>query len=553
VALAAACLALRLGDHALIDPDEGRTAATALAMAASGDYLVPTLNGLPHLDKPALFYAAEALAMRGIGPSELAARLPALLSAWGTIALTAWFSAHLFGRATAWIAGTAAATAPLTIAMARTALFDGMLSFFIVLALVAFFRAIEDAGPPSPISRRRRWALLAWAAMALGVLTKGPVALAVPLLVAGPYALARRRSAVVWHPSGWLLHLLIVLPWALAVEARVSGFLRYALVTETWGRLATGELRRGGPVWYFLPCLLIGCLPWILIAAAAGVERWREAGWEERPRLLFLALWIVVPLLFFSLSQSKRPQYILPLVPAVAVLTAWAWSGSRPPARAIPAAAIAWLVLGGLLLWAASDLGPRLGEDRDVTASARSAAHALGALMPACGVGAWLLSRRREASLAVLSLPLIMVPVVTAPLARDVARVRSAKDLAAELRPHLTENTRIVGIETFSPSLSFYLGRPIHLSSSTGEPLRSNYLLHTYGAWVGRASSTLHPPGWWWEALHSCSEPLLFLLKSRYQAERSILQSAGLPVLFEDHGLLAMGPCRGEAGREGQP
>ncbi len=542
--LAAGCLGLRLGGHPLIDPDEGRNAATALEMATSGDYVVPRLDGLPHLDKPVLFYAASALSMRLLGPSELAARLPALLATWATVALVVWFSAYLFGRRTAWIAGTACATAPLSIAMARTVIFDGLLGFFVVLALAAFYRAIEAGAGPARFSGERRWALLAWVAVAFGILTKGPVALVVPLLVAGPYAFWRRRSSVVWHPFGWVPALLLVLPWALAVEARVPGFLRYALVTETWQRLTTQELQRGGPIWYFLPYFIGGCFPWVVVVAASARERWRELRGPERRPLVYLALWIAMPLVFFSLSQSKRPQYILPLVAAVALLTAWAWSGERLPGRGVRAAAIGWLLIGGLLLWVASAGAERLEAVPELGTAAQPTALALGAPMVASGVAAWALSRRGRAALAALSLPLALAPVVTAPLMSDIARVRSAQGLAAALRPHLTPETEIVGVETLPPSLLFYLGRPIELSSATGAPLRSNFVLRFYDPWVARASSTLHPSDWWQEALASCSRPQVFLVRKKYQREREILERASLPLLFEGPSVLAMGPCR---------
>ena len=124
-----------------------------------------------------------------------------------------------------------------------------------------------------------------------------------------------------------------------------------------------------------------------------------------------------------------------------------------------------------------------------------------------------------------------------------VASSRSAKALAVALRPHLGPDTRIVGIETFSPSLTFYLGRPMHLSAATGEPLRSNYLLRSYAAMAKSGSTTLHEAGWWYESLRSCSQPLIFLLESRYREERRTLAAAGLAVLYEDARLTAMGPC----------
>jgi 4-amino-4-deoxy-L-arabinose transferase-like glycosyltransferase len=549
LAVAAGAMGLGLGRQALIDPDEGRNAAVGLAMAVSGDYVVPRLNGLPHLDKPALFHAAEAVAIRAFGASELAARLPALVSAWATVALTFWFARGLFGRGAGWIAGTACATAPLAIAMARTAIFDSTLSLFVVLALMSFYLAVEseprenEVIPKQAISMGRRWALLAWAAMALGVLTKGPVALVVPLLVAIPYALWRRRSAVVWHLSGPLVHLSIVLPWALAVESRVPGFLRYALVTETWQRLTTDDLHRGGPIWYFLPYLLAGCFPWIVVAAAAGWERFRGLSARERPALVYLALWVIVPLLFFSLSHSKRPQYILPLMPALALWTAWAWSLPAGRERAVRAGAIAWLVCGSLLNVAAAFLTPRkFGGDAELAADARSTALALGAVMMVAGALAWLALRRSDLAFVALSLPLVVLPLVTAPLAVALAGSRSAKALATALRPHVGPDTRIVGIETFSPSLTFYLGRPVHLSAANGQPLGSNYLLRSYATLANR-DSTLHGPGWWSKRLKSCSQPLIFLLENRYREERRTLAAAGLPVLYEDRRLVAMGPC----------
>jgi 4-amino-4-deoxy-L-arabinose transferase-like glycosyltransferase len=542
--LAAGGLGVGLGGHALIDPDEGRSAAVARAMAATGDYLVPRLNGVAHLDKPVLFHAAQAGAMRLLGPTETAARLPALFATWATVASTVWFARGLFGRGAGWVAGTVSASAPLAVAMARTAIFDSMLSFFVVLATIAFFRAIESAPGEGAIPPARRWSLLAWGSMALGVLTKGPVALVVPLLVAGPYALWRRRSPRVWHVSGPVLFLLLVLPWALAVEQRQPGFLRYALVTETWRRVTTGELHRGGPIWYFLPYLLAGCFPWVLVVAVAAVERWRRVRPEERAPLLFLGLWLAVPLVFFSLSQSKRPQYVLPLVAAVALLTAWAWSAEEAPARAIRAGAVGWLLAGSLLnAVAAKQLGQSADGAAHLEALVRSTALGLGAVMLVGGTLAWLTSRRRDVALIALSLPAVLLPLLTQPLVAAVARERSAKELAAVLRSRLPPDARIVGVETFSPSLTFYRGEPIEVSSATGRPLASNYVLAHYARSAAAGSSTLHGPDWWRQSLSACSRPLVFLVSRHSEAARLTLGQAGLPVRYEDRRWVAMGPC----------
>lgn len=542
-------LALHLGDWALLDPDEGRNATIALEMMTSGDYLIPKLNKIPYLDKPALFFAAEGLAMKLFGKTELAARLPSLLSAVATVILTAWFSAYLFGRKTAWIAGTVCATTPLTMIMARVAIFDSMLSFFIVLAVIAFYRAL-DSEPASSGFRWPLWTMLAWASMALGVMTKGPVALLIPLMVAAPYAVWRRRNLAIWHVAGWATFLLIILPWVLSVESRMPGFLRYSLVTETWERVTTDKLHRDAPVWYFLPYLLAGCFPWIMVVL---VSRWRttEPSQKEKGHLIFLALWVLLPMIFFSLSNSKRPQYILPLIPAIAVLIAWIWSRERPPVRGVRAAAVSLFVFGSALLLAStSDRWPEIGGD--FAAAARSPLLVLGILTMASGILSWMSSRHRRLALVALSLPLIMFISVTSPLLAAIASSRSSQALAASLRPHFRPDTVLVGVDTFVPSLTFYVERPIRLSTSTGDALRSNYVLHAYDT-LARTSSTLRPDGWWEAAARSCSEPLIFLLKPKDQKGRAVLRTAGLPLLYEDRKVVAMGPCQPGMVRIGQP
>jgi len=536
VILAAVALAFALGGHALMDPDEGRNAAIAGEMARSGDYVLPHLNGLPYLDKPALYFALEALAMRAIGYSELAARLPSLFFTWATMALAFFFARRLFGQAAAPTAAIACATAPLAIAMARTAIFDSALAFFMVLALVAFYEAIENA--PG-----RKWTLLAWAAIAFGILVKGPVALAVPLLVAAPYAFWRKRSMAVWHPAGPVLMLAIALSWVMAVEARLPGFLRYALVTETWNRLTTNELKRGGPVWYFLPILLAGFFPWVLVAAAELKNLWRRATTAERPKLVFLLLWIVLPMIFFSLSHSKRAQYILPLVPAVALLAAAAFGREDGGARGTRAAAVGSLALGALLI-AGGVLAPRSAKaSPELLAIAVPTIFALGALLLVAGFLAWRFAGKPGPAVLALAAPFLLLPMVTTPLAHEVARNRSSAGLVAALGPQLTAETKIVGIETFSPSLAFYAGRSMQVSSADAEPLRSNYILRTYERWVHEPGSTLHPAEAWKEDLATCSQPTIFVLKPKRE-ERALLEAAGLPLLAQDDDLIAYGPCR---------
>jgi 4-amino-4-deoxy-L-arabinose transferase-like glycosyltransferase len=174
-----------IGAYPLMDPDEGRNAEVAREMAASGDLLVPHLDGLPYMDKPFLYFAVVAAGIRAFGPSELVVRLPSLLATLLTVVLVARFARARDGSEAGWIAACAALVMPVTLVLAATVIFDATMTLFMVAAILALHRAIElRAERRSPAPGEWRWTVAAWVAMALGVMTKGPVALVVPLLAA---------------------------------------------------------------------------------------------------------------------------------------------------------------------------------------------------------------------------------------------------------------------------------------------------------------------------------------------------------------------------------
>jgi 4-amino-4-deoxy-L-arabinose transferase-like glycosyltransferase len=553
-ALILLALAFQLGGYALFEPDEGRNAEVAREMVSTGDYLVPHLDGLPYLDKPVLYFAVDALAIKLFGPTEVAARLPSLLFVLATAALTAWFAGRLFGRgaatlaSTAAIAGTAAAAAPLSVTLARTVIFDSMLTFFLTLALAAFYLAVEAR---TEGRSALAWSTLAWVAMALGVLTKGPVALAVVFLVAIPYALWRRAGRVLWYPLGPVLFLALVLPWLWAMLRQVPEFLDYALVSETWRRLTTDQFERTGPIWYFLPLLLVGALPWpfVVLGARRQLGLRDETGRLDR-RLVFLLLWVALPFILFSLSHSKRPQYILPLVPAVALLVAAAWraggrdDGSR--SRPLPGArAGAWGLIGfGLILIAGSFV--LHGVHKLPAGTAGPAARAIlawGLTALLGGIGAWLGAARKESALIALALPAMALPALIAPALRVVGDSFSSRDVAAAIAPHLGHGVEVVGVRAYPTALPFYLGRTILVASPRGRELTSNYIIQSYPKWLKAEATPLRSLEWWRGALAVCDRPRLFVVRTDDRENRAALVGAGLPLRYADSDFAAYGPC----------
>jgi 4-amino-4-deoxy-L-arabinose transferase-like glycosyltransferase len=543
-AVLVAAFAFGLGSYALFDPDEGRNAEVAREMVERGDFAVPRLDGLPYLDKPMLFFAAEATSFELFGRSEWSARLPPLLFTLATSLVAAALARRLYGRSAAWIAGIASLAAPLPLAYSRTVIFDSQLTLLLTISLAAFYLATEaPRGAPAALG----WTLVGWGAMGLGVLAKGPVALAVPLLAVAPYAAVRRRSRAVWHPLGPVLLVLLVAPWVAVMSRAVPGFLRYALLNETWERITTDDFQRTGPFWYFVPILLVGALPWTALVAGAWRRslRWRGSDGQIDHRLLFLLLWIVLPFLLFSLSHSKRPHYILPLLPAVAILAAGAWSaprGSQPLPGARPAA-WSWAAFG-LLFFVGAIYLHAVPERNPVGLShLPSTLLALGVAATVGGGVAWAASRRPGPALAALALPVAAIPLLTLPLLEEIGSVRSARELALAVQPRLEARTEVVAVHAFPPSLPFYLGRRIVVVSGRGRELTSNYVARNFPQLLADPDSPLRPSSWWQGALARCERPRIFVLDHDDDASLTVVRAARLPLIYQGPRFAAYGPC----------
>src|SRR5205823_1596412 len=273
-----ACIALgwNLNGYRLLDPDEGRNAEVAREMALSNDYLVPHLDGLPYLDKPIVYFAAAAGVMELTGVTETAARLPAYIATLATIGLLAWFARRRWGDDAGWLAGVAYATTVLPLAYARTAIFDSTLTLCTTAAILG---TLEQ----QPVA--------AWAAMAVGALTKGPIAAAIPLLVLVPHALATGASVRRLFPRrGLVAFAVIALPWFVAVSIAHADFPGYVFLRETLARVTTTSFHRTAPFWYYLPIVPVAAFPWIIPGLAPRPDQpharreGRHSARRARPR-----------------------------------------------------------------------------------------------------------------------------------------------------------------------------------------------------------------------------------------------------------------------------
>lgn len=304
-----------LGAAPLFDVDEGAFSEATREMLRSGDWLHTTLNGVDRFDKPIGIYWLQALSVQWGGWHEWTLRLPSALSAWGW-AWALWaFARPRWGDDVARWAGWMVPTSLGVMIIGRAATADALLNLLLTLAALDAWRWLEQLGAEHPARAPLRRAY-GW--MGLGLLVKGPVACLVPgaatvlwLLWHRPGDQARRQHLLrtVADPWGWALLLGLALPWYVyAWQRHGTAFIEGFFVRHNLARYATPLEQHGGGPFYYLLALPLLLWPWGMLWPRV-LRRWRQVGAEPLPR--FLWLWGGFVLVFFSLSGTKLPHYVL--------------------------------------------------------------------------------------------------------------------------------------------------------------------------------------------------------------------------------------------------
>jgi len=312
-----------LGQFGLIGADEPRYAQVAREMLERHDWVTPTLDGRPWLEKPPLYYWQAILAYKVLGVTDVAARLPSALDAT-LLVIVVYLFFRKFRRGVEIDAALITASCAGTIGFARAASTDMPLAAFFGIGMLAWW-AWRATGSKK---------LLAgfYVCIGLGTLAKGPVALLLTALVIVVWAATAKEWRVViktlW-PPGIVLFCAVALPWYVAVQLRNPQFFREFILQHNLARFSTNLYHHPEPFWYYLPVIALALVPWTVFAIAGLTESVR-VWWDERKSAqdnelqfrVFVCCWLIVPVVFFSLSRSKLPGYILPAVPAGTVLLA---------------------------------------------------------------------------------------------------------------------------------------------------------------------------------------------------------------------------------------
>jgi 4-amino-4-deoxy-L-arabinose transferase-like glycosyltransferase len=446
----------------LIGPDEGRYAEISREMAVSGDWLTPRLNGIKYFEKPPLQYWATAAAFKTFGFHAWTARLWTALAGFLTVLVVWWSGRKLFGESAGLYGAMVLVSNLYFVLMGHFNALDMGLTLFTTLALAGFCLAQREGATQR---EQKRGMLLAWAAMAFAVLSKGLVGIVLPGATLVLYSLLARDWAPwrrLYFIPGTLLFLAIAAPWFVAVSLVNPEFPWFFFIREHFLRYATGEARREGPVYYFAGILLVGMLPWMVVMLDTLWRTAKERSRLDRPARILL-IWTIFVFVFFSISRSKLPSYILPVFPALALLMGKrlaALDARQLKVRILP---VGLMAVAGLffIAKAADDAGDPISRPL-----LHQYAYWLYAAVAVALIGViycWRQSikGRKRAALTGFSAAGLVASLIALNGHNTFAPTMSSYGIAQKVRPLLTPGVPFYSVRTYDQTLPFYLNRTL--------------------------------------------------------------------------------------------
>jgi 4-amino-4-deoxy-L-arabinose transferase-like glycosyltransferase len=507
ITVGAALFLPNLGAPSLWDIDEGNNVEASREMMAADNWIVPTFNFLLRVDKPALLYWFQIGSFKLFGVNEFAGRFPSACAALLSMLLTYELGRRMFSATAGLLAGLMLGSSVLFCAAAHFANPDALLCLCMLLTFFGFWTSF--------VRDDRNWFLLCGISSGLGMLAKGPIGLLLPSAVALLFlfwAKQWRRLWDWWLVAGMLAFGFVVVPWYAWVGAETRGnYLKEFFLIHNVNRFTNSMEGHAGNPAYYLIVLVIGLAPW---SAFLGLALWyslkfksnRSVGWpglesseapaqdkpglpktpapatqpfhptrrvNERHSIAFLWCWVVVYFVFFSVSRTKLPNYILPIYPAIALLTGrfleqWRRGDVRPPAWVLHVAPLCLMVVGvativGLLILAGEGSSSFM-RGRVFSSLAKWAF--LGLLPIAGAIVTWRCLRRAQrtgmvggfAASSVLFLAMLAAGGASAMEPYKAPRVL-VHDIPVDLT---TREVRIGAYQYFQPSLVFYCRREVH-------------------------------------------------------------------------------------------
>lgn len=459
----------RIGGFVLQDPDEGRYAEIPREMIETGDWVTPKLFYVDYFEKPPLLYWLTAISFETFGLNEWAARLVPALSGLVTVFLTWLIGVRLAGARAAWLACGMLATMPLFFALSQALLIDVLLAACTTAALFGVYAA-------HTAENKRGFAILVAVATALGVLAKGLIAIVLPGGIALAFLLWRRdfvtiRALLHWQPL--LAFVVVAVPWFVLVSQRNPDFLEFFFVREHFQRFtATGPIRVGHPEgpFYYIPVLMFGPAPWTLLvpllaASAAGRRAFAAIPPDAR---LFSLLWLGIMMGFFSAATSKLGSYVVPALPALALLLG-AWLDRALEEEDLGRSAVRimrgtfaalglLLALAALLTWPLHDRVTAWlhVDEADVFVIAGAVSSVALALLASVLVSRWLRLEERGRPAAAYGVLIASLALVLMFAIEGRAVTKTGHSLAEAIAPLREPGDLLISYKRLMQSLGFY-------------------------------------------------------------------------------------------------
>ncbi len=446
----------------LLEVDDARYAQVPAEMAASGDWVLPTLDGTPYVEKPPLWYWTAAASYRVFGVSEAAARVPMWLFGLLGVLGAGWLGTWLYSAAVGRAAAAATATAGLWLFLNHNMTLDLPVSVCLFWTTALTLRAMDRPDDA-------RWAApAAWLAAALAFLSKGLIAVLLPGLWACGLALLmprlRKGFRRLFSPAGMLLAAALVVPWFALMQKRRPDFLHVFFVEQHFQRYLTPKYNRGAPWWFYLAVLPGGLLPWTA-PFLAGLWRAVRRPLDPDFRGPALTAWVLGVAAFFSTSHSKLATYVLPAFPHACLLAAAALDAGLPPWALKLSRALGGLLLtaavGGAVAVAAGLLPANVWPPHGLPPSSLAPLCVLaGGLLAALGA-AQLLAPSVERPAAALTAGGTLAGVFLFLGLRLAAPLVSARDVGAAVRGEARAGDAVWTYGTYVHGLPYYARRPV--------------------------------------------------------------------------------------------
>lgn len=462
----------------LLRPDEGRYAEISREMFASGDWVTIRYNALKYFEKPPFHMWVTTIAYELFGVGDWQARLCVALSGILGLGVTMMAAARWFGCRAGLLAGLVMLAMPMWSVAGHFNSLDMTLSG--ALACVLAFMLLAQHPDTSP-GARRWWMVACWAAMGVAILTKGLVGIALPGLVLVVYTLVTRDWGL-WRrlhvPLGVVAMLVVTVPWFWLISAKNPDFPHFFFIHEHWDRYTSTVHARKGSIWYFVPLLLAGMLPWLgltprmwdVVRDRAGTVHGNAGGKPFQPALMSL-VWFAAIFVFFSLSGSKLPGYIVPVFPALAILAAVALDqiNDRSWNRQINGLLV--LAVVGLI---AAPVVATLDRETNPNEVFRAFAVYIGVAFAVLLAGMLLARRLLRTrglfpSIAAFALAMYLTCTIGLLGHEVMGRRASGVDMLPAIKAVLKDDMPIYGVRMLDHTLPFYLGRTLTMVAFADE------------------------------------------------------------------------------------